>query len=96
LFTLNRAFGEQRLGYQDIIDSDLPYVSVLVPMHNEEKVAENVLNALLNTDYPKDRIEIIPIDDNSTDRTREILEDYSSKYPHLIFQEENRRPLMML
>ena len=84
MFTLNRAFGEQRLGYQDIIDSDLPYVSVLIPMHNEEKVAENVLNALLNTDYPKDRIEIIPIDDNSTDRTREILEDYSSKYPHLI------------
>lgn len=81
LFTLNRAFGEQRLGYQDIIDSDLPSVSVLIPMHNEEKVAENILNALLNADYPQERLEIIPIDDNSSDGTREILESYHSIPP---------------
>lgn len=84
IFTINRAFGEQRLGYQDIIDSDLPSISVLIPMHNEEKVAKNILNALLNADYPQEKLEIIPIDDNSSDGTKKILESYHSKYPNLI------------
>ncbi len=94
LFTLNRAFGEQRLGYQDIIDTDLPSVSVLIPMHNEEKVAENILNALLNADYPQERLKIIPIDDNSSDGTREILKSYHFRYSHLIkplFRESSQK-----
>ena len=84
IFSFNRVFGEQKLGYQDVLDSDLPTVSVLIPMHNEEKVAGNVLNALLNVDYPHEKLEIIPIDDNSSDGTRKILESYAEKYPNLI------------
>ena len=38
IFSLNRLFTAQRLYYQDIIDSDLKSVSVLIPMHNEERV----------------------------------------------------------
>jgi cellulose synthase/poly-beta-1,6-N-acetylglucosamine synthase-like glycosyltransferase len=73
LFTINRVAGEQRLFYQDIVDSDLPSVSILVPMHNEEKVAHQGIEAILGSDYPQDRIEIIPINDHSTDRTGELL-----------------------
>ncbi len=80
IFTLNRAFGRQRFYYQDIMDSDLPSVSVLVPMHNEEKVARFILDRLVVTDYPTDRYEVIPINDHSTDATKEILEEYASKY----------------
>jgi cellulose synthase/poly-beta-1,6-N-acetylglucosamine synthase-like glycosyltransferase len=68
---------------QDIIDDDLPGVSVLVPMHNEEQVADGVLTALLRQDYPPDRLEIIPIDDHSEDRTQAILESYAVRDPRI-------------
>jgi cellulose synthase/poly-beta-1,6-N-acetylglucosamine synthase-like glycosyltransferase len=82
-FTINRISGEQRLYYQDIVDSDYPSISVLVPMHNEEKVAEKILQSLVATDYPPDRIEIIPINDHSEDSTREIIDRYAARYPIL-------------
>lgn len=83
IFTFNRAISEQRLTYIDVQDSELPYVSVLIPMHNEEKVASHILDALVNQAYPLDKIEIIPINDHSTDRTGEILEEYAKRYPHV-------------
>lgn len=51
-------------------------ISVLIPMHNEEQVLSNVLDSLLQCEYDRDRLEIIPINDNSTDRTREMLDEY--------------------
>jgi len=83
VFTLNRLFGEQRIYYHDIIDSDLKTISVLVPMHNEEKVATNILDLLVQSDYSKDDIEIIPINDFSADKTQEILDNYASRYPYI-------------
>src|SRR6202142_17093 len=80
IFTLNRLFYEQRIYYQDIIDSELKSVSVLIPMHNEEKVAANILDLLVEADYDMDKLEIIPINDFSKDRTREILDGYAERY----------------
>ncbi|MEN3015671.1 MAG: glycosyltransferase [bacterium] len=80
IFTLNRVFSSQRLYYQDIIDSDLPMVSVLIPMHNEEKVVHNIVRSLINSDYPADRLEIILINDHSDDSTGQILDEYAKKY----------------
>lgn len=81
IFTLNRVFGRQKLYYQDILDKDLPSVSVLVPMHNEEKVARHILDLLVKANYPKYKLEIIPINDHSTDKTKDILDEYAQKYP---------------
>lgn len=83
VFTLNRLFGEQRIYYHDIIDSDLKSVSILIPMHNEEKVAANILDQLINIDYDNGKFEIIPINDFSNDRTKDILDEYSRKYPFI-------------
>ncbi|MCE5194228.1 MAG: glycosyltransferase family 2 protein [Nitrospiraceae bacterium] len=95
IFILNRMFGEQRIYYQDIIDSELPSVSVLVPMHNEEKMASNILDRLVTVNYPKEKLEIVPLDgnvypsgkleiipinDHSTDQTSVILDKYAEKY----------------
>lgn len=84
IYTCNRLLGEQRIYYQDIIDSELPYVSVLIPMHNEEKVAEDILEHILLFDYPRSKYEIIPINDNSNDKTKDILDIYANKYPSLV------------
>lgn len=80
IFTNNRLLGRQRLYYNDIYSSRMRTISVLIPMHNEEQVLENVLESLLQCDYDRDRIEIIPINDNSTDKTKELLDEYHRKY----------------
>ncbi|MFN3698694.1 MAG: glycosyltransferase [Dictyoglomus sp.] len=68
------------MSYHDILDTDLPFVSILIPMHNEEKVADQILLALIDQEYPKDKMEIIPINDHSTDSTQNILEKYAKIY----------------
>ena len=55
-----------------------PFVSVLIPCHNEQEVIENTALNILNLDY-KD-FEIILIDDRSTDNTAEIITNLASKY----------------
>ena len=76
-------FGRQRIYYNDIYDSELPFISVLIPMHNEEKVLHYSLDALLECDYDRNNLEIIPINDNSTDSTPELLDEYHEKYPFI-------------
>lgn len=79
-FTVQRLLGRQKLYYGDIITSRMKTISVLIPMHNEELVLRNALDALLECDYDRSLMEIIPINDHSTDRTGEMLEEYHSKY----------------
>jgi cellulose synthase/poly-beta-1,6-N-acetylglucosamine synthase-like glycosyltransferase len=83
IFSVNRTIGEQKLYYQDILDSDLPSVTVIIPMHNEEKVAKHSMENVLKTDYPKHILEIIPVNDHSDDRTKEILDDFAARYPQI-------------
>lgn len=59
-------------------DSVLPGVSVLVPCHNEELVIEDTVRALLALDYPAHLLQILIIDDGSTDQTAEIVERFTS------------------
>ena len=56
-----------------------PTVSVVIPIHNEERYIEACLDSLLNQDYPNDLIEAILVDGMSTDSTREIIEEKSMK-----------------
>jgi len=54
-----------------------PSVSVLIPAHNEKNVIGKTLEAMLNQDYPDDKLEIIVIDDASTDGTGAICDRFS-------------------
>lgn len=49
-----------------------PFVSVVVPAHNEERYLADCLHSLLNQDYPSEFIEILVVDNNSSDRTSEV------------------------
>lgn len=60
---------------------EYPMVSVLVPAHNESLVIVRTVRALLNFTYPKDRYEIIVINDNSTDDTAKKLEEVQREFP---------------
>ncbi|MGN1023983.1 MAG: glycosyltransferase [Lachnospiraceae bacterium] len=58
-----------------------PFVSILVPAHNEALVLRRTLIALIGFDYPADRYEIIVANDNSSDNTVEIIGELQRKYP---------------
>ena len=49
-------------------------VSVIIPAHNEEKNIGRCIESVLKSRYPAEMIEIIVVDDGSTDRTKEIAE----------------------
>jgi len=53
-----------------------PNISIIIPTYNEEKNIQSCLDSIKNSDYPKEKIEIIVIDDGSTDNTKKIVENY--------------------
>jgi glycosyltransferase involved in cell wall biosynthesis len=56
-----------------------PKISVIIPAYNEERLLPGCLDSIMNLDYDKELIEIIVVDNGSTDRTREIAESYGAK-----------------
>ena len=52
--------------------SKRPFISVVVPIYNEEPYVARCATALLAQDYPDDRFEVLLVDNNSTDRSAEI------------------------
>ncbi len=57
----------------------LPFVTVIVSAHNEEKNLPKCLEALLKQNYPEDRIEFIIVNDRSTDRTAQIITQFQNR-----------------
>lgn len=58
-----------------------PFVTVMIPAHNEESVITNTVENVLQLDYPS--FEIIVIDDRSTDNTASVIKDLESKYENV-------------
>lgn len=54
----------------------LPLVSVLIPAYNEEKTIIRTLESVYQLDYPKEKLEVIVIDDGSKDKTKKMVEWY--------------------
>jgi glycosyltransferase involved in cell wall biosynthesis len=62
------------------MEKPLPFVSVVVPVFNAESMIGDCIESLLNQDYPKDRYEIIIVNNDSTDGTAEVIRRYPVKY----------------
>jgi cellulose synthase/poly-beta-1,6-N-acetylglucosamine synthase-like glycosyltransferase/spore germination protein YaaH/peptidoglycan/xylan/chitin deacetylase (PgdA/CDA1 family) len=69
-----------------------PLVSVLIPAYNEEEVIVRTVTSALAADYPN--MEIIVINDGSTDRTGELLQENFGENPrvHIIHQVNGGKP----
>src|SRR5690606_4856683 len=52
-----------------VSDEELPKCTVIVPAYNEGKLVYETLVSLVESDYPKDKLQIISIDDGSQDDT---------------------------
>lgn len=56
-----------------------PTISIIVPAYNEEVYIQRRIENLLGLDYPKDKLEIVIVDDGSIDKTYEIARQYPVK-----------------
>lgn len=72
---------QQRKRWPRLEEAELPLVSVILPVFNEEPVIARTLAALKASDYPA--IEVIAIDDGSTDRTLAVIEAAAREWPQL-------------
>lgn len=62
---------------------DWPYVSILVAAKNEESVIAKLVEAICQLDYPGCRYDLWVIDDNSSDRTPQVLSQLARRFPQL-------------
>ena len=66
-----------------------PSVAVIVPCWNEENTVHGTIDSLLALDYPKDKLEIIVVDDGSTDNTWKEILKYKDNPQIKILHKEN-------
>jgi len=64
----------------------LPRVSVIVPVYNAERALPRLVESLRRQTYPRDRVELILVDNNSTDRSREVM----AGFPDVVVLEQTR------
>ena len=61
-------------------ETNLPFVSIIIPCRNEEGFIVRCLDTVISQDYPKERMEVFVVDGMSGDKTREIVQNYGQKY----------------
>ncbi len=68
---------------------ELPTVAVIVPCFNEETTVAGTLNSLLALDYPTEKLEILAVNDGSTDTTLEVLREFEHHSQIRVIDKEN-------
>lgn len=63
--------------------SEWPTISILIPAHNEDVVIRNTLRSIIELDYPKDKLEVLVINDSSTDLTGEMVDEFAVNHGHI-------------
>ncbi|MBN1646077.1 glycosyltransferase family 2 protein [Candidatus Woesearchaeota archaeon] len=63
-----------------VLPKELPLVTIIVPAYNEEKVITKTLRSIQNLIYPKDKLQVLIVNDGSKDRTAQVVESYIRKH----------------
>jgi succinoglycan biosynthesis protein ExoA len=72
-------------------DAASPFVSVVIPVRNEQGFIARTLEGILAQDYPVDRIEVLVADGMSDDQTRRIVMGYEARFPRVRMIDNPRR-----
>ncbi|MGE4272522.1 MAG: glycosyltransferase [Desulfitobacterium sp.] len=62
-----------------------PLVSIVIPMRNEKAYIDRCIQTFIQQTYPLEQLEIIIVDGQSTDGSREIVEELGKLYPVKLF-----------
>lgn len=68
------------MGLDRMINTSSPYVSIIIPCRNEAKGIRSCLESVVKSAYPKEQLELLVVDGRSDDKTRDIIDEFSSKY----------------
>jgi glycosyltransferase involved in cell wall biosynthesis len=63
------------------VNSFLPMVSVVVPIYNGEADLPDLISCLTSQTYPRERVEYLLVDNNSSDRTYTLIEEFAANSP---------------
>lgn len=66
-----------------------PKVAVVVPCWNEESTIGGTVDSLLALDYPKDKLQVILVNDGSTDNTKAVMDAYQGHPQIVVIHKEN-------
>lgn len=86
-FTLGKKLDYKEYSPQD----DLPLLTVMMSVYNEEVVIGQKIKSIFESDYPKEKIEVLVGSDCSTDSTNQQLKELTAIYPNLKFFEYHER-----
>jgi cellulose synthase/poly-beta-1,6-N-acetylglucosamine synthase-like glycosyltransferase len=73
-----------------MVSGALPSVTLLIAAYNEEKVIAQKIDNSLQMAYPRDKLQILVMDDGSEDRTQEIIKGYADRGVELAFNPPRR------
>ena len=72
------------------MSASMPKISVVIPAYNIETLLEKCVVSVAEQDYPKDKLEVILVDDGSTDSTGALCDELSSRYSNVtVLHKEN-------
>lgn len=61
-----------------------PFVSIIIPTYNRENMLCKTLDSFLHQEFPSGTFQILVCNNNSTDKTQDVINEYASKFPDLI------------
>jgi cellulose synthase/poly-beta-1,6-N-acetylglucosamine synthase-like glycosyltransferase len=64
-----------------------PFVSLIICAKDEEEIIESCIKSVLNLKYPAEKLEVILVNDRSSDKTGEIMKSYTDEHAHLEYLE---------
>lgn len=71
--------------------AEWPAVTIVFSVFNEEKVIKRKLESILNSDYPKEKLQILIGSDNSTDATHEVIEEFAANNSNITLIKKTNR-----
>jgi Glycosyltransferase like family 2 len=80
LLSMNRLGVRRHEPRAGIVEGAWPKLSVIVLAHNSQASVGEALEGLCHADYPRDQLQIVVVNDRSTDRTRQIIDEYEARH----------------
>lgn len=77
---VRRAFHADFQGHAGLF---LPSVTVIIPARNEERVIRRLLSRISDFTYPKERLDVVIVNDNSIDSTGKIADEFAQRYQYV-------------